>query len=319
MKAKFNQWIIAVVENMSKEKFLIGPSILRIVLGVIMLYNYFIHYFQRHLLFSHEGIGLFNANYSLYDLVKSPLQFDIIYHLAILITMLFIIGYGNRFITILNFIFYHSFYQRLSYMADGGDNLLYIVLFLLIFVNVTTYFSVDNVLYKRRGKPFKHSSWSIIIHNIFVVAIIIQMCIVYFTSACYQLMGEVWSNGTALYYISQVDAFSRPSLTYFVENFMYLSVLFSYLSIFIKLAFPFIILNKRLKLCAVLALCSFHFGILVGMGLLSFSMVMISMEFLIFTDQEYKKVFSLKESLKINVVRLIFSFKQKFGRKTPSQ
>ncbi|MGW8956280.1 DCC1-like thiol-disulfide oxidoreductase family protein [Paenibacillus sp. NPDC055715] len=104
-------------------------------------------------------------------------------------------------------------------------------------------------------------------------------------------MGEMWQNGTALYYISQVREFSRPILGYIVNHYVGLTILFTYLSIIIKIAFPFAVINKRLKPFVVAAMILFHAGIGIGMGLLTFSLIMIVMELLLFTDQEYKKLY----------------------------
>lgn len=46
-------------------------------------------------------------------------------------------------------------------------------------------------------------------------------------------MGEMWQNGTALYYISQVRDFSRPILDYRVNRYIGLTILLTYLSIIV--------------------------------------------------------------------------------------
>ncbi|OMC66269.1 hypothetical protein BK126_19795 [Paenibacillus sp. FSL H7-0326] len=129
------------------------------------------------------------------------------------------------------------------------------------------------------------------VHNFVVLACIVQLCIVYFFSGCYQLMGELWQSGTAIYYISQVDEFSRPILQHLTENYLIVTIIFSYLSIITKLAFPFTILNKKVKPFMVASMVFFHGGIGIGMGLLTFSIVMICMECLVFTDSEYQKMY----------------------------
>ncbi|MFB5676652.1 DCC1-like thiol-disulfide oxidoreductase family protein [Paenibacillus terreus] len=106
-------------------------------------------------------------------------------------------------------------------------------------------------------------------------------------------MGEMWQNGTALYYISQVREFSRPVLGYIVNHFIGLTILITYLSILIKIAFPFAVINKRLKPFIIMAMILFHAGIGIGMGLLTFSLIMIVMELLMFTDREYKKIYAI--------------------------
>lgn len=72
-----------------------------------------------------------------------------------------------------------------------------------------------------------------------------QVSIVYVTSAIYQIMGETWNNGTALYYISQVKTVAMPFLESLVSQHIYLSVVICYSSVLLKIAFPFLIINKK--------------------------------------------------------------------------
>ncbi|MET3682914.1 putative DCC family thiol-disulfide oxidoreductase YuxK [Alkalibacillus flavidus] len=193
-------------------------------------------------------------------------------------------------VSIINYVFYLSLYNRTVHISDGGDNLLIICMFFLLFANTTAYFSLDSTKYHKSLEKNKSSIFkdiSTVFHNFAILACIIQLCIVYFFSAIFQLMGEVWQNGTAIYYISQVSEFSRPVLQNLTENYLWLTIIVGYLSILIKLAFPFCLLNKTIKPYIVVSMVLFHAGIGIGMGLLSFSLVMIMFELLVFTDAEY--------------------------------
>ncbi|WP_442951132.1 DCC1-like thiol-disulfide oxidoreductase family protein [Paenibacillus sp. 481] len=198
------------------------------------------------------------------------------------------------------------------HISDGGDNLLAVSLFFLLFANCTAYFSMDAQKYQvsreNRSDSFTFQLSSIL-HNFAVIFCIIQLCIVYFVSAFYQVMGELWQNGTAIYYIAQVEEFSRPSLRYIVDNYLWAVILFSYASIVMKLAFPFTIMNKRVKPFMVAGMIIFHLGIGIGMGLLTFSLIMIVMELLVFTDNEYKKMY-------YSTIRLMRKTQLRFLRRT---
>lgn len=281
----------------ARDRFLIGAALLRISIGLIVLYQYLIHYGQRHFLFSSSGISVFSDDFkknvlSLYNLSDSLLYFDIIYHLSIVTSVIYLLGYKGRIFTLINFIFYYSLSVRYGHISDGGDNLLIICMFLLIFSNSTAYFSLDSARFNL-NKTTKENTFiyqlSSIFHNFSVLFCIIQLCILYFFSGAYQLMGELWQNGTAIYYISQVKEFSRPILRHMVNEHLWLTIFATYFSMIIKLAFPFSIFNKTLKPFIVAAMVAFHVGIAIGMGLLTFSLIMIMTEFLVFTDNEYRK------------------------------
>ncbi|UFJ62332.1 DCC1-like thiol-disulfide oxidoreductase family protein [Brevibacillus sedimenti] len=278
----------------TQDRFLIGVSLLRICIGLIILYQYLIHYGQRYFLFSAEGVMPFyegQHDWSLYHLSPSLTYFDIIYHLGIVVSFIYLLGFKGRIFTVLNFVFYYSLYQRYGHISDGGDNILIICMFYLMFANNTAYFSLDHARFKRYREANKGTlcyQFSAMLHNFAVLFCIVQLCILYFFSGMYQLMGELWHNGTAIYYISQVKEFSRPLLRYLVEEHLWLTIIITYFTMWIKIAFPFTILNKKLKPFIVAAMVTFHLGICIGMGLLTFSVIMIILEFLVFTDKEYR-------------------------------
>lgn len=166
-----------------------------------------------------------------------------------------------------------------------------------MFAQTTRYFSIDAKLrVKKTAGNLNNTSRNKavnIIQNFIVLFCIMQVCIVYFTSGFYQIMGESWNNGTAIYYISQVKSISMPFFENMVKENIYFIVILSYLSIMIKLAFPFLIINKKTKFIAVFLMFCFHLAIAVGMGLYTFSIIMLSVELLIFSDAEYKQFYNL--------------------------
>lgn len=280
----------------SKERFYVGASLLRIAFGCMILYFYVMHFSQRHFLFSDYGVTQYSTFFyentlSLYNFSSSLIYFDVVYILGIIVALGFTLGYKGRLVSILNFIFFSSLYIRFFYIGDGGDNLMYLALFFLMFANTSRYFSIDNYL-KDATNPFYKNEFqkklSNILQNFVIIFCTAQICVIYLTSGFYQVMGDSWNNGTAIYYISQVKSISMPFLEEMARKYIYLSVIISYASVLVKLAFPLLILNRRTKLFAVISVCLFHVGIAVGMGLYSFSIAMIAMELLIFTDQEYK-------------------------------
>ncbi|BFT75469.1 DCC1-like thiol-disulfide oxidoreductase family protein [Paenibacillus sp. P36] len=288
-----------IINFFSKDKYLVGTSLLRVCFGLSIIYFYMLHYSHRYYLFSEYGVNIYTKKYkssvlSLYNLSDDFLFFDLIYNFGIIVAVVFTLGYKGRIFTVLNYVFYSSLYNRMVHIGDGGDNLLYLVFFYMMFMKTTEYFSIDSIFKREseieKGKENLVTVVGKIFHNFFVYICIIQLCIVYFISAIFQIMGESWNNGTAIYYISQVEAFSVPGFKDFVFDNIYLSVVLAYFGILIKLFFPFFILLRRIKLLAVFCMVMFHLGIAATMGLISFSLAMIFMELLLFSDGEYKKM-----------------------------
>ncbi|SDZ17356.1 DCC1-like thiol-disulfide oxidoreductase family protein [Thermoactinomyces sp. DSM 45892] len=280
-----------------KERFLIGTSLARIGFGLVMLFFYCIHYQQRYFLWFTGGAldsKMYSQGYfTIYQFASSPLMFNILFYLGIVITILYILGYKGRVTSVLFFIFTYSILQRNGFLDDGGDNLLRVLLVYMMFTQNTAYFSFDSKnFWKKRQKDADRYKYRIstLFHNFGVLACIIQVCILYFTAGSYQMMGEVWNQGTALYYIMQVDQFSTPLLKHTLASHEWLLVIFTYLSIWVKLAFPFMLFNRTTKYIAVFSIFFFHLGIAVGMGLITFSAVMIIADLIIFSDDEYRRI-----------------------------
>lgn len=314
-----NNITLSIINVFTKERFTIGTSIIRVIFGIIILYNYLILYSQRHFLFTSYGYNSYSdrtlSNLSLYNLSDSLIYFDIIYNIGIVIAILYTLGIKGRISSILNFIFYYSLYVRFYHIGDGGDNLMIIALFFLIFADCTKYFSFDNKRKFKKVKSFKFSELSSILHNFSIFFIIAQVIILYMISATYQLMGDLWSSGTAIYYILQVETMSSPFFREFATNhFVYLGVLLTYLSIFVKYAFGFLIFNRRTKLAVVICICLFHIGIGISMHLYTFSLIMIAVETLLFTNDEYYSFYRRSNKISERIKSYFLNVTRRFSK-----
>ncbi|MEW9502417.1 DCC1-like thiol-disulfide oxidoreductase family protein [Jeotgalibacillus marinus] len=290
----------------NKKHMLIGASLIRITLGFIILYNYIIHYHQRSFLWGPNGITGFSETslenitlFSLYNFSTSSLYFDLIYHLGMIVALSFLVGYKGKVTSILNFIFVWSIMARNSLILDGGDNISRIILFYLLFAKTTAYFSVDSYLKnKRKGSKetteisVNHFSLRNLVHNLAILACLTQVSIMYLSSGFHKASGEMWQNGTAIYYILQVDEFSHPFFREILHSSDLFLVLATLMTVIIQLAFPFLLFNRYTRYLAMFGVISMHSGIAVVMGLISFSFLMIANQLLFLSDKEYKSLSS---------------------------
>ncbi|MDR6225754.1 DCC1-like thiol-disulfide oxidoreductase family protein [Desmospora profundinema] len=290
-----------------QKHMLMGASLIRIAFGFIILYIYGMHYAQRRFLWGPEGMydfADFRADtmiawtFSLYQLHPSPLYFEIVFHLGMLAALWFIFGYKGRIAAIVNFVFVWSLFTRNGIILDGGDNVMRILLVFLLFANTTAYFSVDRHLRQKRGIPaselsppgFSHMRLSNLIHNLAILACIVQVCMMYLTSGFHKVMGEVWQNGTALYYILQVGEYTHPFFRDLIFSSDFLIVTGAYATVLVQVAFPFLLFNRYTKYVAMAGVIGMHLGIAVVMGLFTFSFIMIANQLLMLRDREYKKM-----------------------------
>lgn len=291
---------------LSKPYITIGTSLARIGFGLLLIYFYMIHYSQRDYIWGPNGlisfdnfIGILNesSSFSLYALSNSELYFDIIFHVGIIAAVLFTIGYKGRFISIMNFILVFSIHERNHMILDGGDNITRIILFYLIFAQTTKHLSIDSYLAKKQNKLSVPSFYSNALHNFAILASVIQLCILYLNSAYYKVMGEVWQNGTAIYYILQVEEFSHPFFRSIISSSDFLIVTGTYATLLIQMAFPFSLFNKKTKYIGLILVVGLHLGIAIVMGLYTFSATMIVIDLLLISNEDYRKAYQYLNSL----------------------
>ena len=184
-----------------------------------------------------------------------------------------IAGRFTRAATVLALVTVWLLGMRNDMLADGGDNVIRIVLFYML------------LFLPPGARVPERPSLRVWLHNIGVVAVIAQILVIYAVSGTSKVMGELWTNGTAMYYIAQVDWFSTP---YFRELFKnaWIAPLAAYATIVYQIAFPFLALSRyRLPLFAIGIF--FHLGIAVMMGLITFSTIMIALELFLIPNRDY--------------------------------
>jgi hypothetical protein len=302
--------ITRLVNFLSQQQALIGLSIVRIFFGIAMLYELVINIPIRYLLWGPNGIVSYqdyvsmaktNNIYTLFDFGSSPLVVDVIIFGGIIVSILYIIGFKTRIMGILMTMLMFSIYTRDFAITHGGDNILRILFVYLAFANVGAYFSVDAWWRKRRkGKWFAKlrdneglKDLGTIIHNFAWFTCVIQLVFMYFASGTYKVMGEMWQNGTALYYASRVQEFYTPGINELLWKYEPVLILFTYITVIFQIAFPFLLLNRYTKFLAVFVACLLHIGIAVSMGLVDFSWVMIGCECMLLFDKDYRRLAAL--------------------------
>lgn len=146
----------------------------------------------------------------------------------------------------------------------GGDNLLNQFLFFNCFLSAA---------FKR-----SQTSWSefrICIHNLAVVGIVIQICLVYFLSALAKLQDPSWLSGEAIAQVTQIRHFSLFSFFNYSENLKWLFVCLNYLVLAYQLLFPVLIWVKKTKKVFLILGVLMHLYIAFFMGLVGFGFIMV--------------------------------------------
>jgi hypothetical protein len=270
---------------------------MRIAFGSLTTIFYALHLNQRHFLWGPGGVVSWPDNLTLltqgrtctlYQFFPSALGAECLYGLGLIVSVMFTLGLFARSSSVLFFLFTWSLYQRNWYAIDGGENLLIILAFYLMFADLSA-FSLDGMLFpKRYGRA---SGWLAgMLHNFAVIACLIQLSVLYFESAFYKIQGHVWANGTALYYILRTNEFSLPGWSDLVWRSAALVTVGTYGTILFEIAHPFLLWHSRAKYLVFAGAVCLHTGIGVLMGLPWFSLTMISAHVVLFDDAEYLAV-----------------------------
>ncbi|MFD4855962.1 HTTM domain-containing protein [Streptomyces atratus] len=114
-------------------------------------------------------------------------------------------------------------------------------------------------------------------HNATLVVIMAEVCLIYATAGWYKIQGSRWQDGTALYYPLKLDYFTPwPGLSDILASSGVMVMLLTYGTVIVQVAFPFTLLNRRVKNVLLVVMMCEHAGIALLLGLPFFSMAMIA-------------------------------------------
>ncbi|OII62999.1 hypothetical protein BJP40_26725 [Streptomyces sp. CC53] len=115
------------------------------------------------------------------------------------------------------------------------------------------------------------------VHNATLGVIMAEVCLIYATAGWYKIQGSRWQDGTALYYPLKLDYFSPwPALSDLLAHGSLVVMIITYGTVIVQVAFPFTLLNRRVKNVLLTVMIAEHAGIAVLLGLPFFSLAMIT-------------------------------------------
>ena len=151
----------------------------------------------------------------LFTLLSSDLQVNVFFWFAVIAAICLTAGFLTRASSIAVFLCLVSINERALYAMNSGDSLLRVTGFWLMFAPAGAAFSVDRLIRLRRGKePTRislHAPWA-------QRMIQIQLSLVYLATFWQKTLGSTWIDGTALYYVYQLDQFHRLPVPSFLQD-----------------------------------------------------------------------------------------------------
>lgn len=196
-------------------------------------------------------------------------------------------GYLKRLMGVLLYFISVNLYYNAGLMQNGGTNLLVITLFYMIFMN------------EAAGQQPNHRirSFDITITNFAFFAAKMQVCLLYFVSAVYKLYGSHWMDGSALYYVLNIDEYSTNWIRKNIANADWLTIPVTYFTLGFQIVFPVTVWIKKLKPLTLWIGVAFHVLIIFMMGLTDFGLIMLIMYLLFAND--------VKSKMALNALKII--------------
>lgn len=280
---KLHEWVANNNQNLSTIKlfrlflyvwFLIYYNTLAFNVDFFWGENNFIPLSTTHFFFANSFLNLFK-----YELVaRNPIILIFALDMIILLNFKWT---KSRSLPFLIYFLTLSLDSRSYYVLDGGNNLVSILTVFNIFFRVES--DGEGVI----------NSFSSSISNLTLLMAKIQICIVYFVAGHAKLQGELWSNGTALYYTLSVAEMSLATVRDFVKvaHPVFL-VLPTYTVLVFQLSFPFLVWNKNFKRFLLPLGMAIHLGISLVMGLTFFGYALCVSYLLFYEEQQAKKILS---------------------------
>lgn len=188
-----------------------------------------------------------------------------------------------RTIALLIYVTAMNLNNRAWVTLDGGDNLMQLMLIYLIVMDPSPSGHV------RRPGMLTYAN-NALTNAAFLIARL-QVVAVYLVAGLGKVDGELWQNGTALYYTLSVDDFTLPVVQMMVAQFPILSVAGTYATLAYQVSFPWLIWNRRVRPYLMAFGTFLHLQIALVMGLFSFGLAVMASYAIFFTDARSEKVF----------------------------
>ena len=195
------------------------------------------------------------------------------------------------------FFFTINLFKKGYLMFTGGEVLVTMLLFYLIFIHCTSEpsekQSLFSILRRRKVLEPKFSFYQNVLNQVFFRLLLFQICLLYFFSAYYKFIDPIWTSGDAIMYISRIGAYSSGITNWLFAESPGLSAIATWTTLIYQALFPFVVWIKQIKLPFLAFGVLFHLGIAFGMGIFSFGIIMI-VTYVLFLDERHVKLLKFK-------------------------
>jgi hypothetical protein len=271
-------------------------AIFRIGYGILLLINVSIWLADSSRWFSDDGMltaataaHLYPRQYlSLFFVIPST---DWLVHGCLLLlgmqAILLLLGCWSRFQAACIFFWLVSFQHRNPLICDGEDTVFRLFAFFMIWMPLDDFLSLRRSWLRRNRPPALLSPQSALVSppsptvsdpsRAWALRLVqVEMTLIYLSAALAKLGGESWQNGTALYYVAQMDDhFGRIFIPEFLFTNLWCVRMFTWASLGIECWLPFGLWFPKTRRLSVMLGLLLHLSIELTMHLFLFEWIMM--------------------------------------------
>jgi len=209
------------------------------------------------------------------------LNFGPILFIWMILTLLIVIGYKTKHVTVINYLFSVLFFGSISTFEYHIFYTYVGVNFLLMFIPISNSFSVDNLLLKIKYSKVNYS------HRIeekvsviyYYLPILVGIAFFYIDSVFYKLESQTWLDGLAVWRPAVIPNFNISDFSLILNNELIVRSM-SYLTLGFEFFFIFTFFIKKMRWINFIIGFGLHFGILLIFPIPLFALAMCSIYFL---------------------------------------
>ncbi|ROS48418.1 HTTM domain-containing protein [Frigoribacterium sp. PhB24] len=211
------------------------------------------------------------------------------------------IGWRTRIAMTIAFVFWVGLLSINVDVQDQSDNLSRMAMIYLFFTSPAHVWSLDarrrarsadtgNILRRWWNfQPALPARFTTLLHNLAVIVLGAQLCMLYAAGGLYKAQGAPWYRGYAIYNPLQTAQFGTwPELSHLITVWAPLVALGTIMTVLVQVGFPLLLMRRPTRVFALLVILGFHSAIGLLMGLPWFSLWMLALDSLFVRDATYR-------------------------------
>jgi len=196
---------------------MVTVAVFRIIISVLLLINGTLLFREAQLWYGPNGVfgyqffveDIGRSRFSLLTLLPpNSRSVTLVFILHLFSVACLLVGLFTPLAATLTFITLTSIQHRNLLGLHGGDSVLRVMCFLLIFANAGQHYAIDVLIFHYDPEAL-HAPWGLRLMQLF-------LAIGYLKATLWKLKGELWRNGTALHFPPHLRIYNRFKLPEFL-------------------------------------------------------------------------------------------------------